>query len=137
MHYCKDPLGKLGFGVLSYLNLIKAMMALFLCLSIIHLPLMSKYSSWDPLPDTGLMQYTVGNLGQSTTQCAQRILGRGNLSLSCHTGKITNITHFGIFMNNYKDKEQCSNDDSEDNVCRHFSTKTNNFYTHNLKPCIG
>jgi hypothetical protein len=54
-HYSKDPLGKLGFGVLSYLNLIKSLMLLFLFLSIVHIPLMSKYSKWDPLPDMGIM----------------------------------------------------------------------------------
>ena len=74
---------------------------LLLLFTILHVPLFIYYSSWTGLTKTKVggndSIYTIGNMGQANTKCESASLAAKHMLIGCQTGKITDITHFGIY----------------------------------------
>ena len=87
-----DPVMILGFGISSFIDLLKTLIALFFILSLAHIPLILDYSSWTPLSDQSLLNlnsYVLGNLGQSETKCLHTHLSIDSQYIGCQTGNVT------------------------------------------------
>jgi len=95
-----DPIYYLGFGVVSYFDLIKTMIIVFSILSLANLPNLLIYQSYEnyegDLVDRFYKEATLGNMGFSTTKCVTTSMETNNIILSCKTGFIAKITDFGI-----------------------------------------
>jgi hypothetical protein len=95
-----DPLNLYGFGIIAYRDLMFTLMILFSVLSVLMIPAMIFYSSYDAIPSNVVKPYarlSLGNMGYSTTQCTSVLYGLGKIPLSCPTGTyITDVTQFGI-----------------------------------------
>ena len=63
----EDPIGRLGYGIVSYFSLIRIFVQVFAFLSVIYLPVMMDYSKWNAFEGekqvSGNIAYTVGNMG--------------------------------------------------------------------------
>jgi hypothetical protein len=69
-----DPLSIYGYGISAYLNIIWVLFLLFTVLSLITIPVLQIYKSgngFNPeILSTKFGQYSLGNLGYSSIQCA-------------------------------------------------------------------
>jgi hypothetical protein len=96
----EDPINRLGFGIISYFQMVKALFILMVLLSLFNLPLMFTYGSYDALKSGGdwlSSTYFLGNMGQISTQCASSKLIGGQIEFSCNTGVISKIIDFGVY----------------------------------------
>jgi len=95
-----DPLGYLGFGIVSYFDLIKSMFFLFAVLSLVNLPSLLIYKSYKnyslDMIDNFHRTSTLGNLGFSMPKCMDTSMSTDTIILSCKTGQIGKITDFGV-----------------------------------------
>lgn len=95
-----DPIYYLGFGVVSYFDLIKTMIFVFTVLSLVNLPNLMIYQSYqnyeNDLVDSFYKTTTIGNMGFSATKCVTTSMETNNIILSCKTGFISKINDFGI-----------------------------------------
>jgi hypothetical protein len=65
-----DKLSRLGFGIISFLKLLRNLAGMFILISVIHIPLVYMYSKGDFKSSTDLFTaHSVGNLGQAETRC--------------------------------------------------------------------
>ena len=126
----------LGFGISSFIDLLKTLIALFFVLSIVHIPLMRDYSSWSPISEQSLLNlnsYVLGNMGQSETKCLHTHLSIDSQYVGCETGNVTAISHFGVFEFNSQadilDRCVTKFDDPEQAGCIGLSSKDSHFYT--------
>ena len=104
----EDPINYLGFGIVSYFDLIKTMMFIFLILTLLHIPVMRIYASHNNFKeDTSekfLRVLNIGNLGFSQTKCISSTLITDKIIMSCKTGMIADIVDFG-FISRSEDKD--------------------------------
>ena len=109
----EDPFLLLGFGVNNYFDIMKSLMWMFSMISIFMLPLMYKYSHNDQLglqsdPLYALNQFTLGNLGGSSTTCDVKPLLVDTVSLSCAVGRLdTSNIVYGVMSTQIKDPFFC------------------------------
>ena len=63
----EDPMGRLGYGVVSYFELIYTFLVIFFLLTCGHLPMMYNYANWSAYEGEVLVplatRLTIGNLG--------------------------------------------------------------------------
>ena len=63
----EDPIGRLGYGIVSYFSLIRIFVFVFGLLSICYFPVMQDFAGWNAFEGekqvSGNIAYTVGNLG--------------------------------------------------------------------------
>ena len=63
----EDAMGRLGYGIVSYFQLIYTFMIIFAVLLVVHLPLMYNYAGWKAYDDEKQVSmttsWTIGNLG--------------------------------------------------------------------------
>jgi hypothetical protein len=116
----EDPLRELGPGISTYHQLLMLLFLLFLMLTLIHIPVMNMYQSYDFFKsDDGYGYFeanSLGNLGFSETQCLIEHMMKGNqASLKCNSGRITTLIDAG-FTTRFEDQMQCSSDAS--NACK-------------------
>jgi hypothetical protein len=87
-----DPLNHYGYGLVSYFNLIKTMIFIFLILSLINIPVMMTYRRYESLSgdvtDRLFKIYSMGNMGFSNTKCIHTNMLLDHLTLKCKTGRI-------------------------------------------------
>ena len=102
----EDAMTRLGFGIVSYFGLIWTFLLVFFCITVINIPVMYFNSTWEAFNTTKQLswtaQYTTGNLGQSMSRCLSLRLKANDIAIGCNTGRITEITHFGVYA---KDSE--------------------------------
>ena len=70
----EDPFLHLGYGMNSYLEIIKELMIMFALISVVSVPLMLSFAKLDTLdnyPEFRMNKYTLGNIGGSDVFCAQ------------------------------------------------------------------
>lgn len=95
-----DPVGFLGFGIVSYFDLIKTLFFLFAILSLVNLPNIMIYKSYGNYADDAVDNFhktsTLGNLGFTSPKCVDVGMETNNILLSCRTGYIGKITDFGV-----------------------------------------
>ena len=95
----KDPYLRLGFGMISYFNLLYSLICLFSLLTLLSIPSMLMFSTYhelDGVSNTRYAKYSLGNMGYSQTKCFQSILGANTLYMECKTGTITEMKAFGL-----------------------------------------
>jgi len=96
----EDPVGFLGFGIVSYFDLIRTMLILFAVLSLVNLPTLLIYKSYknfsEDMVDNFHRTSTLGNMGFSMPKCVDTGMETNNIILSCRTGTIGKITDFGV-----------------------------------------
>jgi hypothetical protein len=69
----------LGFGMVAYRNLLFTFIILFLILTIIMFPAIMYYKQGTGITNgTMLADYSLGNMGYSTTQCSIIPIGAGD-----------------------------------------------------------
>ena len=79
---------------------------MFFFITVINIPVMYFNSTWSAFGTTKQLswtaQYTTGNLGQSMSRCLSLRMKANDIAIGCNTGRITEITHFGVYA---KDSE--------------------------------
>ena len=97
----EDAMTRLGYGVVSYFNIIYTFMVIFFLILLLNIPVMMNNSSWSAFADakqqTWTSKYTVGNMGQAQTRCINLFIETETLSISCPTGVISEINYFGVY----------------------------------------
>lgn len=143
----EDPIGRLGYGVVSYFSLIHTMMIVFALITCFFVPVMYNNSQWfgydGVIGVSWMTTTTLGNLGQSETRCSSFKLIADDISIGCMTGKIKEVTHYGVYAADSEadHKNLCSSDKSlgvsTGNECADLSSHTHSFYTEKLEKCKG
>jgi len=97
----EDPIAHLGYGAYSYFKILTRLMCLFLFVTILHIPIFKYYSSWNVPVDIKTAGndsiYSLGNMGSAKTRCELAQVAAKHVFMGCKTGKITAITHFGLY----------------------------------------
>lgn len=97
-----DPIAKLGFGIVAYVNMLWMLIWTFAIYTLLLMPTMiffSDGSAYDSVPDQVKSSYLdtyLGNLGYSSVQCASIPTAVNRLSLSCPYGTIGKFLDYGI-----------------------------------------
>lgn len=142
----EDPIGRLGYGIVSYFSLIRIFVFVFGFLSIVYLPVMYDLSGWNAFEGeaqvSGNIAYTFGNMGMSMTRCMAFKLMTDKVSVGCHTGKIGNFTSFGVYAHGSQadDFNSCNADAGFDTGipgCKFYSSEESDLFKEKLKPCEG
>lgn len=106
----EDPVNHFGFGIVSYFSLISTMIFLFLVLTIIHIPIIRAYSSYNnyetEIQDRRFKLLSLGNMGFAEPRCIHSGLSADKTILSCKTGQIHDIVDFG-FLSYAEDQDVC------------------------------
>jgi uncharacterized membrane protein YcgQ (UPF0703/DUF1980 family) len=81
-----------GYGIVSYFSLISTLIFLFFVLTLIHIPIMTAYSSYhhfdNEQQDRPFKVLSLGNLGFAEARCVHSGLSADKTILSCKTGSI-------------------------------------------------
>lgn len=97
----EDPIGRLGYGVVSYFSLIYTMMLIFLLITAFFAPVIMNNMQWKAYEGEKMLswtaQTTLGNLGASETRCSTLKMVGDTASIGCTSGKITEITALGVY----------------------------------------
>ena len=142
----EDAMTRLGYGVVSYFTIIYTFMLVFFLITLINIPVMFNNSNWTAYSGERQLswtaQYTTGNLGQSTTRCLNVKMKTEDLSVSCPTGLISEVTQFGVYAKGSEADQRALCTSEGVNVstgldCASVSKKENSFYTDKLAPCVG
>ena len=137
----EDPIGRLGYGIVSYFSLIRIFCYAFFLLSVVYFPTMRDFSGWKTFAGAGNLMYTVGNLDMSQTRCMSFKMITDKVSLGCDTGLIANVTSFGVYSQNSTADlyNMCSADAGFDtgSNCKGYSSRDTNLFEDKLAPCQG
>ena len=94
-----------GIGVTSYFVLIKIMIAVFLFLTLLFIPVFYYYNEGGAFNTNAILsnrekfflQNSMGNLGHSTATCLHQYRSIDEpFHIKCYKGKLTDIWHFGL-----------------------------------------
>jgi hypothetical protein len=95
-----NPVAKLGFGIVAYLDMLWCLVWTFTLYTIFLLPTFFFFldgSAYDSVQvKSSYLDSYLGNLGYSSVQCAQIPAQVGRLSLSCPYGTIGEILDYGV-----------------------------------------
>jgi hypothetical protein len=126
----------LGFGVSSYFHVIKVVIFLFFVLTLVNIPVLRVYTSYnnykDETSDKLFKITSLGNMGFSQTKCTSSYLGTDQIVLSCKTGQINAFVDYGIIPK-FENRDQC---------LRNKSSACDSSYNYDglkskLQPCLG
>ena len=113
----EDPFLILGYGVNAYFDIMISLAILCFIVTLFMTPVMMMYSGNDikglqSQPKYAFNQLTMGNLGGSSTLCAQKALETEKLTLSCPSGEmiISSNTKFGLMSKQVNQKIHCTED---------------------------
>lgn len=103
----ENPFLLLGYGMNSYLSIMLELMVLTGIISLVTIPLMMTFASFNALqsmPGYDWNQYTLGNIGGSDAFCAQStFMGSGKataLTVDCPNGTVINLDKLAINTGN-------------------------------------
>ena len=118
IHASDDPLKELGPGISTYHQLLIMLFALFLVLTLMHIPVIQQFRSYnfyDKDSDGIIAKSSLGNMGFSQTNCDAFSMIKGNTGvLKCNAGYISELVDWGI-ISHFEDKMQCAR--KQDNIC--------------------
>ena len=107
----EDPINMLGFGIVSYFNLIKGLILTFFILTLLNIPTMYIYATHSGFGKLSTSQMgnavTLGNMGGSQTKCFSVGMQANSVVLSCGVGLISEIVDFGL-QSSIEDPELCT-----------------------------
>ena len=125
----------LGFGVVSYFDLLKVMIFVFLVFTLLHMPIMRIYEEYDNFSDEVMEGkfniFSLGNMGFSTTKCSSTGIMTDKIVLSCKTGNITEIVDHS-FAAKWENKDYCRTNTT--GVCSNVASPQ---LKKDLMGCIG
>lgn len=133
----EDPIGRLGYGVVSYFSLIYTMMVIFALITAFFVPVMMNNYAWDGYkgePGIGFATLTtIGNLGQSETRCSTFKFITDKINIGCKAGTISAVESFGVFARNSEAEllGLCHSEKSGVDTglaCKEISSKEHSFY---------
>lgn len=133
----ENPLAKLGFGIVAYMNMLWLLIWTFALYSIFLFPTMLFFyngSAYDSVPAAVKSNYLdtyLGNLGYSSVQCASIPSDVHRLSLSCPYGTIGQYIDYGVNPL-AANKNLCVNDETN-SMCKPDA----DFVLPNLEGAIG
>ena len=139
-------MGRLGYGIVSYFQLIYTFLLIFAILLCMHLPLMYNYAGWKAYDDEKQVSmttsWTIGNLGQSMPRCTTVKMAGANLPVGCRTGKITEFTHLGVlaYHSEADNNGLCSYGTASDNTgnsCESFSKHDSPLFEKLINDCTN
>lgn len=142
----EDAMTRLGYGIVSYFNLIYTFMFVFLIITLVNIPVMYFNSSWHAFDQfrqlSWTAQYTAGNLGASEARCINVKLLGDSLSVSCSTGSVSEVTHWGVYKKDSEADQRslCTSEGVSVSTgldCASVSKRDHSFYTDKLAACIG
>ena len=91
------PVLSLGYGTVAYFEFTEMLIVLFFVLSLLAIPLMHTFSSYDSgRPGALFSRFEIANMGFSSSTCRHSDLGVGKLYLTCSVGTVEGITGFGL-----------------------------------------
>ena len=139
----EDPLNRLGFGIIFYLNLIIYLGVTMLIMTLLQTPLYFALSGnikntdeWGSL--------TIGSLGQAEVDCVNIKLNSKGVTLDCREGgQISAITQYGVFADDSEADYDgiCSSNTGRNTgfseKCAFLSQPNSDLYQRKLKPCLG
>jgi len=84
----------------------------------------------------------VGNLGASEARCINVKMVSESISVSCTTGQVSEVTHFGVYQKDSEADQRglCTAEGVNVNTgfdCSALSKKDSSLYTDKLQACIG
>ena len=132
-----DPIAKLGFGIVAYVNMLWMLIWTFAIYTLLLVPTMiffSEGAAYDSVPEAIKSTYLdtyLGNLGYSSVQCASIPTAVNRLALSCPYGTFGKFLDYGINPL-VANKNTCVTDDTN-SMC----TPTADFVKTNLEGSIG
>jgi len=96
-----DPFLSLGFGILSYLDMLKSLSGLFIMITIFCIPLFYIYGTGEAFSNERsfpVSRFMLGNIGASTMACVHESMRDGKLELTCPPGSFHDSSHatFGM-----------------------------------------
>lgn len=94
-----DPLAKLGFGIVAYIDILYTLIWVFVGFSILVFPTIAAFSSgtaYEGDQYVGFAGTMISNLGYSSAVCTNTPLSIGSLTMTCNVGTIGQIFDFGI-----------------------------------------
>jgi hypothetical protein len=142
----EDAMTRLGYGIVAYFNIIQTFLIVFFMITLFNIPVMYNNSTWYAFANERQLswtaQYTTGNLGQSMARCLNVKMATETMSVSCPTGQISEITHFGVYAKDSEAEQRslCTSEGVSVSTgldCADISKKDHSFYTDKLTPCVG
>ena len=131
-----EPMAMLGYGIVSYMQLLQFLQWVFVILTLLNLPALYIYSQGTSYKENsenflgGYDTWMLGNLGYSSVNCDSAPTSVGFIGLQCNYGTVGQIFDFGFHERNDEDTyEMCINDENmapckPDN--KHFIAELNN-----------
>jgi len=120
----ENPLARLGFGIVAYIDILWTLIVVFGIFSILLLPTLHYYQAgtgYKLVSNTTYETATLGNLGYSSVQCKSMPIEIGTLQMQCPYGVIGEVLDYGVNLNDATANNCASND--EINACRPDSTE--------------
>lgn len=131
----EDPFLKLGVGIVMYRKLLRSLVILFFVLSLMTWPVLSIYKKGGAYGDmvfsSKYAEYSLGNMGFESQQCAFTPLTMSKLYLHCEYGSITSVSTNGYGINTFDQqiRDACVKKPEFHN--EHCSGMLNDDYIHN------
>ena len=105
----EDPYLTLGFGMVAYFSMLKALILMFSIFTLLVLPVISIYGGYDGLKsgnNYSKSKYSLGNMGFSEHICKHIFTEiDGKYRFACRTGTIEDLVFQGILPHNDDKKE--------------------------------
>lgn len=102
-----DPLKELGPGISSFHQLIAFLFLMFLCILLLHIPVLGNFRSYSFFEDSLIEYSSIGNMGFSQTMCNTASMIKGNtFPMKCKTGQITELVDWGV-VTHHEDSQTC------------------------------
>lgn len=106
----KDPYDSLGSGMQAYFKMLRFFTVLFLIFSVLMVPAMMIYKSQEGLEGTynyNAAKFTLGNMGFSSSVCVSQYTNLdAPRTLSCTTGKMSQLVYSGLIPNTTESYEK-------------------------------
>lgn len=108
----------LGYGVNAYFNILIQFIGLFFILTLINCAIIYVYASFDGMKSLSGASLTaitsIGNLGQSSTECSTVNYGVHHNIITCPYGSIKQIYSFGVHPKESQQQQAQIQDDESD-----------------------
>lgn len=100
-----DPYMNLGFGMVAYFRMLSSFIIVFFIFSLISIPAIGIFSSYNGLADLSnysKTKYSLGNLGFSENICVSMYVGVGMAhNIQCKVGTISKLYSFGLIPSDF------------------------------------
>jgi len=104
----EDPYLTLGFGMVAYFSMLRALIMMFSIFTLMMIPIIGIYGSYDGLSsgnNYAKTKYSLGNMGFSEHICKHIFTEiDGKYRFACRTGTIASLSYQGILPYNSDDK---------------------------------